>query len=387
MNKHILFVTATRADFGKLKPLIDKVKSAPEFDYDIFITGMHMLAKYGATATEVSRAGFEHSYRYINQDASVDTQMDLVLANTIQGLGHYVREFPPDLLVVHGDRVETLAGAIVGSLGGTLVAHVEGGEVSGTVDELLRHAVTKLSHLHFVANGEARSRLVQMGEAPSAVLVIGSPDIDVMLSGSLPSLADVRDHYEIPYERYCIVMYHPVTTELPVIKEHAAVLARALSRSGRNLVVIHPNNDTGSETVMSALGTLREPAHARFIPSMRFEYFLTLLRHADAIVGNSSAGVREAPVYGVPTVNVGSRQLNRHRSPSIVDVPEDEQTLVDALATLPAHSPPSSHFGDGNSAARFLEALRSPALWTQPRQKQFRDVVDSATEWAEPDLS
>src|SRR6266705_1787677 len=126
--------------------------------------------------------------------------MDLVLANTVQGLGHFVREFPQDLIVVHGDRVETLAGAIVGALRNILVAHIEGGEVSGTVDELIRHAVSKLSHLHFVANTEFAERLVQMGENEDSVFVIGSPEIDIMLSENLPGLEEVRKHYEIPLD-------------------------------------------------------------------------------------------------------------------------------------------------------------------------------------------
>src|SRR5664280_207607 len=161
-TRSILFVTGTRADFGKLKPLISEVAKSEAFQYRIFVTGMHMLSRYGSTVKEVFDCGFKNIFGYINQDGSGSTGMDLALANTIQGLGHYVREFPPDLLVVHGDRIEALAGAIVGALHNVLVAHIEGGEVSGTVDELLRHAISKLSHLHFVANEEARNRLIQM---------------------------------------------------------------------------------------------------------------------------------------------------------------------------------------------------------------------------------
>jgi UDP-N-acetylglucosamine 2-epimerase (hydrolysing) len=175
---------------------------------------MHMLSRYGSTAIEIHKAGFDNIFPYINQDASVNSQMDLVLANTIQGLGHYIRECPPDLIVVHGDRIEALAGAIVGALNNILVAHIEGGEVSGSVDELIRHAVSKSSHLHFVANDEARARLVQMGEARSSIFVIGSPDIDVMLSDSLPDLEEVKTKYEIPFAEYAIFLLHPVTTEL-----------------------------------------------------------------------------------------------------------------------------------------------------------------------------
>ena len=191
-----------------------------------------MLARYGSTVKEIQLAGFQHIYSYINQDGSVNSQMDLVLANTIQGLGHYIREFSPDLIVVHGDRIEALAGAITGVISNILVAHIEGGEVSGTMDELIRHAVTKLSHFHFVSNNQARKRLVQMGEAPDSIFVIGSPDIDIMLSENLPELSEVKRRYEINFPEYAIFIYHPVTTELHLLHENITTVTAALEASG-----------------------------------------------------------------------------------------------------------------------------------------------------------
>ena len=208
MAKKILYVTGTRADYGKIKPLIRAAKDAG-FSCDVFTTGMHMLSLYGLTMLDVKR-DFE-IYPYMNMEPN--SPMDDVLASTISGLGKYVREFRPDLIVVHGDRVEALAGASVGALNNILVAHIEGGELSGTVDGIIRHAVSKLSHLHFVSNEDAAKRLSQMGE--SAIYTIGSPDIDVML-GELPSLDVVKSHYEIPYDNYSILLFHPVTSELEI---------------------------------------------------------------------------------------------------------------------------------------------------------------------------
>jgi len=374
VKKRLLFVTGTRADFGKLKPLIARVKSCPEFEYQIFATGMHMLSRYGSTVLEIKKSGFDQVFSFINQDQAIGSQMDLVLANTVQGLSLYLREFPADLIVIHGDRVEALAGAIVGALNNVLVAHVEGGELSGTVDELLRHAVTKLSHLHFVANEEARQRLMQMGEAPEAVYVIGSPDIDVMLSDDLPDLAEVKRKYDLPYETYGILMYHPVTTEIDRIAEYIDAVVAALTASQMSFVAIYPNNDRGADVILNRMLSLRNHPRFRVIPSMRFEYFLELLKHARVIVGNSSAGIREAPVYGVPTVNIGSRQNNRFRHSSIFDVPEDEGAILSALRNLPETSVPSMHFGTGDSARLFVSHLRQPGLWSTPRQKLFRDA-------------
>lgn len=377
MEKHkkkILFLTGTRADFGKLKPLIRAVEDSEEFESYIFATGMHMLSLYGSTVNEIHKAGFNRVFPYINQDAAINSQMDIVLANTIHGLGHYIREFPPDLMVIHGDRIEALAGAIVGALNNILVAHIEGGEVSGTVDELIRHSVSKLSHLHFVSNDEARKRLIQMGESDDSIHVIGSPDIDVMLSSALPSLEEVKRKYEIVMDEYLIFIYHPVITEVQKTRENIEKVVAAIEASGKNFVVIYPNNDTGRDIILETLARLRPNPRFRLIPSLRFEYFLTLLKNCQAIVGNSSAGIREAPVYGVPTINIGSRQMNRFHHISIRNLPEEKAAILQALSSLPGSFPASTHFGEGRSSVLFLEKLRSPKIWATSSQKQFKDL-------------
>lgn len=375
-KRKIMFLTATRADFGKLKSLMRTVSESDRFECLIFATGMHMLARYGSTIQEIYKSGFRNVHPYINQDGKVSSQMDLVLANTVHGLGLHIRESQPDLLVVHGDRVETLAGAIVGALNNVRVAHIEGGEVSGTVDELMRHAVTKLSHVHFVANQEAAQRLRQMGEDWKSIFIIGSPDTDIMFSPGLPDLDEVKRRYEVPFEEYGIVLYHPVTTEYPQVRRHARELVDGLLASDQNFVVIHPNNDHGAETILEEMSRLRDLPRFRFIPSMRFEYFLVLMKHAQVMVGNSSAGVREAPAYAVPTVNIGSRQNRRFQCESILDVEDESQAIARALGCLPKGLKPVHHFGRGNCAEAFLNVLESTDIWRLPTQKQFNDVSE-----------
>lgn len=372
--KRILFITGTRADYGKLRPLMEQVDRDPAFECHIFVTGMHTLARYGSTYDEIRKQGFTNVFLYLNQTADSSAAMDIVLGNTIHGLAHYIREFSTDLIVVHGDRIETMAGALVGAINNILVAHVEGGELSGTVDELIRHAVTKLSHVHFVANLEAHNRLVQMGEVEDTVFVVGSADVDVMLSGDLPHLDDALARYDIPFSNYALFMYHPVTTDLDALPRYVDEVLAALTDSGWNFVVIYPNNDRGSEIILRGLRKLERLPRFRVIPSVRFEYFLTLLRHGRAIVGNSSAGIREAPVYGVPTINIGKRQLNRSNHPSIVHVDESRGEILEAMENLPTEVTPSMYFGEGDSARRVMAALRGRKLWQAPRQKQFRDL-------------
>lgn len=372
-KKKVLFVTGTRADYGKLKPLMQEVERSPNLECYIFATGMHLISRYGLTVREIHKSGFKNVFPFINQDSSLHSKMDLALANTIQGVAHYVRELQPDLIVVHGDRVEALAGAAVGALSNVLVAHIEGGEVSGTVDELIRHAVTKLSHLHFVANEEFAERLAQMGESEGSIFVIGSPDVDVMLSESLPPAERVRERYDIRFDAYGIFIYHPVTTELELLRLNIEAVLDALEASGISFVVIYPNNDHGSEMIVEAYERLRANPHFRLLPSMRFEYFLSLLKNAELIAGNSSAGVREAPVYGVPTINIGTRQADRFEHHSIRNVPEDKEAVLVALMDPPP-SVPTRKFGCGDSARQFIQCLRGAALWQTPKQKHFCDL-------------
>ena len=237
----IVFVTGTRADFGKLKSLMKRLQNIPEFEIHIFVTGMHMLSKYGYTCDEVEKSGLPNIYKYVNQNNS--DSMDHILAKTISGLSDYVREILPDLLIVHGDRVEALAGASVGALNNILTGHIEGGEVSGTVDELIRHAVTKMSHIHFVANEAARNRLVQLGESEESIYIIGSPDIDLMSPTSLSPIDNVRNRYEFNYEDYAVLIFHPVTSELDDIHNQIKIIVDETIDSNLNYIVIFPNND------------------------------------------------------------------------------------------------------------------------------------------------
>jgi len=368
--KRILFLTGTRADFGKLKPLMSAVKNSGDFNHLIAVTGMHLSERYGNTQVEIEKAGFTNRTTFANLDEK--HRSAVVLANTISGLAPVVDEFRPDLLVVHGDRIEALAGAITGALNNVRVAHIEGGEFSGTIDESLRHAITKLSHLHFVANTSAAQTVQQLGEDPSSVFVIGSPEIDLMLSPDLPKIDSVRIHYEISFEKYAILIFHPVTTEQNNLASDVATVTKAAKHSGDNYVVIYPNNDPGSEVIFREYEGLKNDPRFRFIPSMRFEAFQSLLKHAEYILGNSSSGVREAPVHGIPSINVGSRQTGRASDNLILNVPAHVERIAEAIAKSKSMNRiPTRSFGNGNAAELFLEALRSTSLWHSPIQKSF----------------
>lgn len=371
--KKILFLTGTRADFGKIKSLIQILEQQQGFEVFVFVTGMHLQKEYGYTLIEIERCQFQNVHTFENH--THETTMDLTLAKTIEGLSAYVKTINPDLMVVHGDRVETLAGAIVGSLNNILVAHIEGGEVSGTVDELIRHSVSKLSHVHFVSNGEAAKRLIQMGEIKSSIFTIGSPDIDIMFSEELPDLLTVKEYYQIPFTSYAVVMFHPVTTEAKEMQQYADDFIQALLADTHNYVVIYPNNDLGSKYIIDSYTKLKENPRFRVFPSLRFEYFLTLLKNSQFIIGNSSAGIREAPYYGIPIINIGTRQQNRAIHAEIVNVDYSVKSIEVALKKIDLHQvkKTKTDFGQGNSAQLFLETIKNEAIWEINHQKQFRD--------------
>lgn len=358
-----------------MKPLMQVVEEHPAFECNIFITGMHTLQRYGYTAEEVFKSGFKHIYACMNQH--VGDRMEMILASTIKGLSRYIHETRPDMLVIHGDRVEALAGAIVGSLTNTLVCHIEGGERSGTIDESIRHSVSKLSHLHLVCNQEAVRRLVQMGEKPEFIHNIGSPDIDIMLSPDLPTLAAVRGHYDIHFQQYSVVLFHPVTTDIDNMAANAKALVDALLACQENFVIIYPNNDEGTDYILNEYNRLRDRENIKIYPSIQFESFLTLLKNSRCMIGNSSAGIRETPFYGLPSVNIGNRQNSRYFAKSIINTGYNSDEIKGAInsAMNAERMPRDSYFGHGNSTEQFITLLETQTIWRAAGQKLFNDVA------------
>ena len=371
MTRRLLFVTGTRADFGKLAPLAAAARDAGH-DVGFFVTGMHMIARYGLTKVEVHRMPGVRVHEYLNQRPG-DPQ-DLVLAKTVTGFSDFVAEDRPDLVVVHGDRVEALACALVAATNYVRSAHIEGGEVSGTIDEIFRHCNSKLASHHFVSSEAAAARVRALGEPDAAIDVIGSPELDFHAGPSGVTLDEVRARYAIPWSDFGICAFHPVTSEAASMGAQADALFGALEASGRPFVVIAPNNDPGSEAIFARLADL--PADRfRVLPSMRFAHFSQMMKDAACMVGNSSAGVREAPFLGLPSLDIGSRQTNRASAPSITACAAGD---TDAIAAFLAgewgqRRPRDDGFGTGGAAGRFVAALARDGFWDRGLQKAFRD--------------
>jgi UDP-N-acetylglucosamine 2-epimerase (hydrolysing) len=376
MMKKILFITGTRADYGKIKSLIKKVENSSDFEAYVYVSGMHLLEILGNTYKEVLKDGYKNIQIAYDQANTRVASYDL--GNVICSLTGYVKKICPDMIVIHGDRIDALAGAVVGALNNIRVAHIEGGEISGTIDESIRHAISKFAHIHLVSNEDAKKRLVQLGECIDNIFIIGSPDIDLMLSNDLPSLEEAKSRYEIPFEKYGILMYHPVTTEFDQLGENVKKIIDAVIDSQKNYIIIYPNNDMGYELILEEFKRLNNKEKYRIFPSLRFEHFLTLLKNSDFIIGNSSAGIREAGIYGIPAIDVGNRQEGRYNvnlSPNIQHCSDSTAEILEAIHSTNKHQFVSKTFGDGNSTELFYKILREEKIWKIKLQKKFYELI------------
>ena len=340
--RRILFITGTRADYGKIKPLLSIISKSKGFEAYIYVTGMHLLESRGNTYHEILKDGFDKVYIAKENRPTSNTSFDM--GRTITNLTKYVLE------------------------------NIEGGEVSGTIDESIRHAITKLSHIHFVANEDAKKRLILLGENKDYIKVIGSPDIDIIKSVKLPSIESVKKHYDIPFENYGILLFHPVTTEVDLIKNQIKVIVEACKQSNKNFIVIYPNNDLGSHYIIDEYHGLDNKSNFRVFPSVRFESFVVLLKYADFIVGNSSAGVREAPYFGIETIDVGSRQEGRYdkrKETTIHHVECVSSDLLESIKAVRKYKEANLNWGEGNSAELFINEIKNEEFWNIPLQKKL----------------
>jgi UDP-N-acetylglucosamine 2-epimerase (hydrolysing) len=370
-KKKIIFVTATRADFGKLKSLIKVSKSQSKFEVFIVVTGMHIIKNFGNTHLEINKFFKSNIYKFENQ--TLGDRLEIILTKTTEKFSQIVKEIQPDLIVLHGDRVETLACALVGSLNHILTAHVEGGELSGTIDDTIRHAVTKLSHIHFVGSTDAKKRVKKMGEIKNHIHNIGSPDIDVILNDKLPSFDQVKKRYSIKFDEYAILAWHPVTSKVRYLKNETTKLLKFLQKIKRKIIIIYPNNDPGNKLILDCYRKLKNNKF-KIVKSLRFEYFLTLLKNSQFIIGNSSSAIYEAPILKVPAINIGDRQHKRIKSNVIKNFEIHDLSEKKLNSFLKSYKATKKvYFGYGNSDKKFLKIISKKSFWNTPTQKFFSD--------------
>jgi GDP/UDP-N,N'-diacetylbacillosamine 2-epimerase (hydrolysing) len=363
--RKILYVTGTRADFGLMAHVLQRIHSDSRLTLQVAVTGMHLSTAYGLTVTEIEALDLPIVARIAT---AVDDRTPAAMA---QGIGtalvvltDVLQQARPDLLLVIGDRGEMLAGAIAALHLGVPIVHLHGGERSGTVDEPVRHAITKLSHWHFVATEESKDRVIRMGERPEHVWVTGAPSLDG-LSDVLhaPRARTLTGLGLSPNARYALVLFHPVVQEMndAYVQTQSLLLALKSVREAHALEVIWlaPNADAGSGGIIQALNEAPPDLGLHCITHLQRDDYLAVLRHAEVLVGNSSSGIIEAASLGTPVVNIGDRQHCRERNLNTVDCgvscAEVEDALRQCLGRM--RHEPANRYGDGQAAGRIVELL------------------------------
>ncbi|MGZ5270029.1 MAG: UDP-N-acetylglucosamine 2-epimerase, partial [Ramlibacter sp.] len=335
--RKVLYVTGTRADFGLMVSTLQRIHAHPALQLQVAVTGMHLDAAYGLTVREIEALGLPIVARVpVDVQGRSGAAMARAIGQAVIGLTEAFEQARPDLVVVIGDRGEMLAAAIAAIHLGIPVVHLHGGERSGTVDESVRHALTKLSHWHFVASEESRQRVVRLGERPEHVWITGAPSLDGVQEQASAAQAQLPAALGLPADAaFVLVLFHPVLQEAGSAEAQtqalAAGLADALAGSDRRIVWLAPNADAGSGAILDALDRQRDARIVRLTHLPR-PLFLAALQRADALVGNSSAGIIESAALGTPVVNIGNRQRARERNANPIDCAAARGAIADALA-------------------------------------------------------
>jgi GDP/UDP-N,N'-diacetylbacillosamine 2-epimerase (hydrolysing) len=364
--RHICYISGTRADFGLMRSTLRAIDAAADLRLSVMITGMHLSPLYGATASEIEAAGFEVAARIpVPLEDTTGGTMARNIGTMIGAFTDALERLRPDLLLLLGDRGEMLAGAIAAIHLNIPIAHIHGGERSGTVDEPVRHAISKLSHLHFTATGEARERLIAMGERADRTYVTGAPGLDDLPASPLVDRETfLSGHGLDPGRPFALLLLHPVHQEAKQAGEQAEILLAALQGADLQLLALLPNSDAGNLEVRRLLEGWRGRAGFALLTHLPRAAFLAAMAHADIMVGNSSAGIIEAASFGTPVLNVGRRQHLRERNANVVDVAADREAIAQGLAALlhKGRFEPANLYGDGRAGERIVRLLRETPL-------------------------
>jgi GDP/UDP-N,N'-diacetylbacillosamine 2-epimerase (hydrolysing) len=366
MRRRICYVSGTRADFGLMASTLHLLNRSPGVELGIAVTGMHLSQKYGATVSEIEAQNLPICARIpTDVDETSGAAMARSIAEAILGLTKAFQSWRPDLVSLLGDRGEMLAGAVTAVQLNIPVAHLHGGERTGTIDELMRHAISKLSHYHMVATSGARDRLIRMGEDPEHVFVTGAPGLDGIAALATRARDTLCAELGLdPARPIALVVFHPVVQEAGKAGAQVRAVLDGTVAAGAQVVALAPNADAGGDLIRDRLGQSESTQALRVVNHMPRERFVSWMACADALVGNSSSGIIEAASLGLWVVNVGSRQRLRETSGNVLDVEPDAEQIKRAVSTVLSRG--RGHwrnvYGDGRAGARIAELLETVPL-------------------------
>ena len=379
VKRKICVVITARPSYARIKTALEAINNHPDLELQLIVAASAIIGRYGDVSRVIQADGFQITAKVMTLVEGENTEsMAKTTGLGILELSTLFSSINPDVVITVADRYETIATAITAAYLNIPLVHIQGGEVTGSIDEKVRHAITKMSDFHLVSNEDARRRVLRMGENENRVINTGCPSIDLAkVSLDLPPLclADVVSQYggvgaEIdPHQDYIIVMQHPVTTEHSMALKQIRETITAVHSSGIQVLWFWPNPDAGSDGTSKGIRTFREGTpnnRIHFFKNMEPESFLRLLRKSRCIVGNSSVAIRECAYLGVPAVNIGSRQSNRQRGPNVLDVPYVAAEILAAIKTQIqkfGKLDRDNLYGDGEAGVRIADyCARMPLI-------------------------
>ena len=377
--RKVFVVTERRADFSRFKPILEIIDNDVNLNYDLVVTGIHLLESHGKTINEIIEGGFE-VFKTVkmfedNVDKDSGAEMTKALGRVTMGLVEAIEESKPDIILSGFDIGANLAVSIAGAHMNIPVVHIQGGEVSGTIDESIRHAVSKFSQYHLVSNNDAKNRLIKMGEIPKHVFVVGCPSIDAMLDITINTPNEIEEKFGIDvHKKFFLVLQHPVTTELHKAKKQIKETLKAVKKSGVESVLIYPNNDAGSQAIIGEI----KNSNIKYFPTLTLKDYVSLLSYATALIGNSSSGIHETATFKIPTINIGTRQQGRLRPENVLDVDYQEYEITGAINKILNDKKFLNDvkycinpYGDGRSANRIMNILKKINIGNNIIQKRI----------------
>jgi len=378
-KRKILYISGTRADYGLMKQTLFSIRQHPKLQIEIVAAGMHLMPKFGKTIQEIKKDGFKiHEIKTVYKRDNKESMSNFI-GEFVLKLTRLAKKIKPDIIFVQGDRAEMLAGAIVGAYLTIPVAHTHGGDVTTTVDEFARHAITKLAHIHFAATKKSAERIVKMGEDSWRIFLVGAPGLDSIFNKKLLSKKELAKKYNLDFSKpILLILQHPVTTEIEDAPRQMRKTMTAAKELGYQTIVIYPNADPGGRGMIKVIEKYREYPFFRIYKSIPSLDYLSLLRNISAIVGNSSSGIIESIPFCLSAINIGDREKRRERTENIIDADYNKEEIKKAIKKAVFDrkfrgkvKKCKNPYGDGKTGEKIADILSKIKIDKKLLQKQI----------------
>lgn len=371
--RKVCYVTGTRADYGLMQNTLLAVEAHPQLNLSLLVTGMHLLPAYGETWREIADDGLTIGAKIeVKLTGGSGSEMAIALGEQVIGFTNALKQVQPDLVLLLGDRGEMLAGAISALHLNIPIVHIHGGELSGTVDESIRHAISKLAHYHFTSTEKSRERLIRMGEKSEHIFVTGAPGLDAIYKTKLLDRDSLLTEYGLDNALpFLLVLFHSVVQQADEAANQTLLLLEAVVESEIQSLVIMPNADAGGTAIVEVINDFASVQKLHTAVHVPRNQFLSLMAYAEVLVGNSSSGIIEAASLGTPVVNIGNRQQCRERNVNVIDVEPKKNDILAALEKAKQYKGQSwdNVYGDGKATERIVNQLTELSLSSEILEK------------------